>query len=166
MRNTKTYLGTIAALALVLATAAVVASDGQRAAPAFTVENFNGGEDIVLETYRGKVVYVDFWASWCQPCLKSFPFMERLYQQHAADGLVIIAINMDEDPADAVEFLDEHAVTFLIGRDSSGTVAKQFGVRALPSSFVIDREGKIQRTHFGFKTRHEAAITGAITALL
>jgi thiol-disulfide isomerase/thioredoxin len=165
-RTNSRFLGMAATLALMLSSGSVVFAESSQMAPSFTVENFNGGETLALHRYRGKVVYVDFWASWCRPCLKSFPFMERLYQQYAVDGLVIIAINMDEDAADAVKFLDEHAVAFLIGQDRDGKVAKRFGVKALPTSFVIDREGRIQERHYGFKPSHEDKITEAITSLL
>ena len=101
IRTSKGYLGMATALALILWSGPVAFAESLQMAPSFTVQNFNGGEALALQRYRGKVVYVDFWASWCRPCLKSFPFMERLYQQYAADGLVIIAINMDKDPADA-----------------------------------------------------------------
>ena len=110
-------------------------------------------------------VLVDFWASWCGPCRKSFPFMQGLQQQHG-DDLVVIAINLDKDRDDAHRFLDENLVTFLIGHDADGDVAKQFGVSVMPSSFIIDRDGMIQEIHMGFKSSTKKKITTKLGELL
>lgn len=158
---------------MILATAAAlsllptVGAMGSRydAAPNFEVANIHGGR-ISLDEFRGRVVYVDFWASWCGPCRKSFPFMEELHQNYADDGLTVIAINMDKNVEDAQRFLDEVSVTFLIGRNAAGNVAKQFGVQAMPSSFIIDRDGVIQEIHMGFKSGDKKKIISKIGELL
>ena len=137
-----------------------------RLAPGFEVQNFGGGDAINLDQFQGKVVYVDFWASWCAPCLKSFPFMQELHTRYSNDGLVIIAINMDQNIQDARDFLAEHPVTFLIGQDAAGIVAQQYGVIALPSSFIVGRDGLIKDDHYGFKSGDEEKISSLIAELL
>jgi thiol-disulfide isomerase/thioredoxin len=159
-------VGMLCALALTAAPALFASSENVQLAPSFKVRNLVGSDSINLDELRGKVVYVDFWASWCGPCLKSFPFMESLHQQYKGEGLVIVAINMDQNPQDARKFLAEHPVSFLIGQDIKGTVAEQYGVMAMPSSFVIGRDGLINNAHYGFKSADKENITALISKLL
>jgi cytochrome c biogenesis protein CcmG/thiol:disulfide interchange protein DsbE len=140
-------------------------SADSHAAPSFDIANIQGGR-ISLDDYKGRVVYVDFWASWCGPCRKSFPFMQEIQAEYADAGLTVIAINMDQNPDDAHRFLEEHPAAFLIGRDPAGAVAKQFGVMAMPSSFIVDRGGLIQEVHMGFKPSTRKKITSKIGELL
>lgn len=154
------------ALILVAASGVVSSADDIRLAPGFEIQNLGGGDAINLDQYQGKVVYVDFWASWCGPCLKSFPFMQEMHTRYSNDGLVIIAINMDQNTQDARDFLAEHPVTFLIGQDAAGKVAQQYGVIAMPSSFVVDRDGLIKDVHYGFKSGDAEKISSLIAELL
>lgn len=111
----------------------------------------------VLEDLHGKVVLLDFWASWCSPCLRSFPWMNDLQQKHAGEGLVVVAVNLDQDRALADGFLDKVPAQFRVEYDGTGDLARQFGVKAMPTSFLIDRAGKVRARHAGFreKQRHE-----------
>ncbi len=104
-----------------------------------------------LQKYKGQVVYVDFWASWCGPCEHSFPFLNELHQKLRDKGLQIIAINMDENLADAKDFLDRSPAKFDVVTDSSAQCAKDFDVKSMPSSFLVDRQGIIHKVHFGFR---------------
>jgi cytochrome c biogenesis protein CcmG/thiol:disulfide interchange protein DsbE len=104
-----------------------------------------------LDKYRGKVVVLDFWASWCVPCRRSFPWLNEMHDKYGQEGLVILGVNMDADQADAELFLKEYPVDFSIVRDPEGELAKQYEVIAMPSSYVIDRDGKIVARHLGFK---------------
>ena len=116
---------------------------------------------------HGKVVIVDFFASWCHPCQESFPVMEELYKQYAGKGLVIIAINVDNNKADMDDFLKSHPATFVILRDANNKLVSQVKIPTMPSSFLLDRDGKIHAFHRGFKgdeTRKQ--YTGEIEALL
>jgi cytochrome c biogenesis protein CcmG/thiol:disulfide interchange protein DsbE len=152
---------------LLLAVSGTVASNESiKLAPNFEVQNLTGGEPVNLEQFQGKVVYVDFWASWCGPCLKSFPFMEELHRQYGDQGLVVVAINMDQDPQDAHDFLAEHPVTFLLGQDRDGAVAQQYGVMAMPSSFIVGRDGLIENVHYGFKSSDKEKIESVISQIL
>ncbi len=146
--------------------AVVTSAEDVRLAPSFTVPNFSGDKAITLDQFQGKVIYVDFWASWCGPCLKSFPYMEELHRKYRSKGLVIIAINMDQNPQDAHDFLQDHPVTFLVGQNPAGDVAEQYEVMAMPTSYIVDRAGLIQDVHYGFRSRDKENITALIEGLL
>lgn len=120
-----------------------------------------------LDALQGKVVVLDFWASWCVPCRRSFPWLNAMHDKYAAEGLVIIGVNLDNEPADAATFLDEFPPRFGIHFDSGKELAKQFDVIAMPSSYVIGRDGNLLRRHLGFKVKdqddYEAAIAAALS---
>ena len=118
--------------------------------------------ELDLEQYRGQVVVLDFWASWCAPCRRSFPWMNRMQAKYGDDGLVIIGINLDRDPADARVFLEEIPADFLIHYDTEATLAESFGVEGMPSSYVIGRDGEIVAQHLGFKVKREEEYEAAL----
>ncbi len=103
------------------------------------------------DALKGKVVMIDFWASWCGPCKQSFPAMEELHQRYQDKGLVIIAINVDEKGSDMEAFLKKNAATFAVVRDAGQKLVEQAGIATMPSSFLIDREGKVRFMHTGFR---------------
>lgn len=116
---------------------------------------------------EGKVVLVDFWASWCGPCKRSFPALKELHERFGKDGLVVIAISLDEDKADMNAFLKKTPVPFTILRDPKSKLAERVGVESIPMGFILDRTGKVHDIHIGFdpdKTPGEYA--AAIAALL
>jgi cytochrome c biogenesis protein CcmG, thiol:disulfide interchange protein DsbE len=104
-----------------------------------------------MSAYRGKVVYVDFWASWCGPCKQSFPWMQSMKDTYGQRGLTVIAINLDLDRADADRFLDRFRPTFEVRFDPKGEIAELYKVQAMPSSVLIDRHGVTRFTHAGFR---------------
>ena len=106
-----------------------------------------------LQEYAGKVVLLDFWASWCSPCLKSFPWMNQLQQKHAQDGFAVVAINVDQDRKLAEAFLAKTPAQFRVEYDPAGAIARKFDVQAMPTSFLIDRHGKVRFRHEGFKEK-------------
>lgn len=108
-----------------------------------------------LSDYAGKVVVVDFWASWCVPCRRSFPWLDEMQAKYADQGLVVVGVNVDRNGEDARAFLEEYPVSFRIVSDPDGDLARQFDVIAMPSSFVIGRDGKVVKTHLGFKVRKQ-----------
>ncbi len=142
--------------ALTTASAGVAATPPLEAAPRWPV----------LDAYAGKVVLVDFWASWCSPCLQSFPWMNGLQQKHGGEGLVILAVNLDQERALADAFLGRTPAQFRVEFDPAGTVARQFDVQAMPTSFLIDRKGKVRVRHAGFKDKHRAEREQQIVQLL
>lgn len=119
-----------------------------------------------LQQYQGKVVIVDFWASWCVPCRRSFPWLNAMHDRYGDDGLVILAVNLDQDRDAADRFLGEYPPRFtvLLGRGES--LARDFDVSAMPSSYLIGRDGKLLRRHLGFLVKeqdeYEAAIADAL----
>ena len=123
-----------------------------------------------LKSHAGKVVVVDFWASWCVPCRRSFPWLNDMHQKYADEGLVIIGVNLDADRSEAMKFLQEFPAEFSIFYDESKDLAREFGVVAMPSSFVIGRDGQIRKKHFGFKVKkqdeYESAIVDALADAL
>lgn len=100
---------------------------------------------------QNKVVYLDFWASWCTPCQKSFPWMQSLYDEYHNRGLEIIAVSLDKKKQAADKFLSDNEVSFPIVYDSTGTLAKKFNLEAMPSSFLYGRDGKLKSSNKGFK---------------
>ena len=108
-----------------------------------------------LDEYDGKVVVLDFWASWCVPCRRSFPWMNEMQKKYGADGLVIIGVNMDSDASEAEVFLRDYPAEFKIVYDSSGDLARQFDVIAMPSSYIIGRDGEQVARHLGFKVKKQ-----------
>ena len=113
------------------------------------------GDGLDLEQHAGKVVVVDFWASWCVPCRRSFPWMNRMQAQYGEQGLVIIGVNVDRDRASAAEFLEDVPADFMIHYDNDAALAREFEVEAMPSSFVIGRDGQVIARHLGFKVKRQ-----------
>jgi thiol-disulfide isomerase/thioredoxin len=109
------------------------------------------GLEGTLPPLAGKVVLVDFFASWCGPCKDSFPAMEKLHQKYSSQGLVIVAINLDKKAEDMQSFLKEHPVTFATVRDGSYKLVNEVKIPTMPSSFLLDRSGKVVALHRGFE---------------
>ncbi len=119
-----------------------------------------------LERYRGKVVVLDFWASWCVPCRRSFPWMNEMQEKYAEQGLMIVAVNMDAEPELAQAFLQEYPAHFELIEDREGELARKFDVIAMPSSYVIDRNGEIVKRHLGFKVKRQDEYEALIKEVL
>jgi len=121
---------------------------------------------IDLRSLKGQVVYVDFWASWCGPCRKSFPWLNRMYAKYANKGFTVIAINVDSERKLADGFLKENKADFTIGYDPDGKLATAFGVSGMPSSYIIDRNGVIRFSHVGFREKDAADVEEHIKTLI
>lgn len=118
-------------------------------APAFQLPT--DGETVSLEKLRGKVVYLDFWASWCSPCRKSFPWMNQIQSKYKDKGLVVLAVNLDKSKDKADSFLKEFDRNFVVAFDPEGKTAENYKVMGMPSSYLIDRNGQLQMSHIGFR---------------
>jgi len=119
-----------------------------------------------LSALKGKVVVIDFWASWCGPCRQEMPVLEELYKKYAAQGLVIIGINIDSNSKKMNNFLKGTPVTFRIVHDRKLAVASKYEPETMPSSYFIGRDGKIRHVHEGFRKKDAAEIEARIKGLL
>jgi len=123
-------------------------------------------DGLALEQYAGKVVVLDFWASWCVPCRRSFPWLNTMHDKYAEQGLVIVGVNLDQERADADGFLAEFPPRFRIYFDVNKDLAREFGVEAMPTSFVLGRDGEVHAQHYGFMVRKQQEYEAVITGLL
>lgn len=122
--------------------------------------------ELDLSPYKGKVVYVDLWASWCPPCRASFPWMEELHQDLSEQGLVILAVNTGDDPEDAARFLEMTQPSFEIITDPNGDIATKLEAIGMPFSVIYNRKGERVSSHKGFNKKHAPALRQAIEAQL
>jgi cytochrome c biogenesis protein CcmG/thiol:disulfide interchange protein DsbE len=157
-------------LALVAVFIAGVLTAGPRAAapgpaPDVALQTLEGAS-VRLADFKGKVVVVDFWASWCPPCKTSFPELDKLSRDYKAKGVEVLAVNLDERRKDADAFLGAHPHTMAVLFDPKGASPLAFGVKGMPSSFVLDREGNIRFTHLGYSGDVGAIYRGEIQQLL
>jgi cytochrome c biogenesis protein CcmG/thiol:disulfide interchange protein DsbE len=134
-------------------------------APAFALRDAHG-DTLSLERLRGQVVYVDFWASWCGPCRRSFPWMNELQRRYGGRGLAIVAINVDKSPADAARFLELNPAQFAVAYDHAGATPLAYAVQGMPSSYLIDSRGKVVEVEQGFHDERKGALEQRIQALL
>ena len=119
--------------------------------PSFKARTIDGSKSVSLDEYRGKVVLVDFWASWCPPCLKSLPKYNDLRREIGTTNFEIVAINVDENTEDAKKFLQKHPVSYPVAKDPKGILPGVFGVKAMPTSYLVDKNGVVQYVHAAFK---------------
>ncbi len=157
-------MGRLTATTLLLSLLLSTASQAMDIAPGFTLDGMKA--PVSLEQQKGKVVYLDFWASWCAPCRQSFPWMNELKQRYGTQGLTIIAVNLDKQREDSKAFLAATQSEFTIAFDPEGKTAELYQVEGMPSSYLIDRDGKLHHRHIGFRTRDKAALESHIEELL
>lgn len=144
------------ALTLTLALGAHAAStkiDG--AAPDFTLKSNQDGKNLRLEDMRGQVVMLNFWASWCGPCRQEMPLMDDIYKKYEKLGFTILAVNVDEDSADADRFLRDVPVSFPVLYDNESRISELYDVDAMPTTIMIDRNGNKRFLHRGYKDGYE-----------
>ncbi|MGB0936000.1 MAG: TlpA family protein disulfide reductase [Colwellia sp.] len=120
----------------------------------------------ILSQHHGKVIYLDFWASWCGPCRKSFPWMNRIQEEYAQQGFVVLSVNLDANESLALNFLLENPANFEVIYDPKGDTAKHFSIKGMPSSLLIGRDGDINSAHTGFDTKLIETYQQKIEALL
>lgn len=152
-----------------LAQVRLAGSTGPRAperAPSFAARPLRGRAEVRLADQRGKVVFLDFWASWCVPCRRSMPWLERIHREHAAAGLEVVSVNVDEKLADARAFLRRYPVGFPVINDAGGAIAALYNVQDIPTSFLIDRAGCLRSAHRNFRSADAPRLRAEIAALL
>ena len=136
------------------------------AAPAFDAPRLDGAGSVSLAEHRGKVVFLDFWASWCPPCLTSMPQLDRLQTEFRGADFQVLAVNVDRDPDEARRFLASHPVTYPSASDPAGRLPESYEIGTMPTSFLIDREGVIHHVHEGFRRGDLPKLRARIRALL
>jgi thiol-disulfide isomerase/thioredoxin len=158
---------TLIAVLLASIPAAYAVEPGQRMPVAPVAAPFEPGSPAVdINAYKGKVLYVDFWASWCVPCRTSMPALEALYRKYNDRGFVVVGVNKDDRITDARRFLDKYPATFPLATDTDEKVVRSFGVAAMPSGYLIDRKGTVRRVHQGFTAETAASLDREVQDLL
>ena len=122
--------------------------------------------ELDLSAYRGKVVYVDFWASWCAPCRQSFPWLDTLVRDYGSQNFVVIGVNVDKDRDRALRFLNETPANFPIVYDPKGELATAYKVAGMPSGILIDRSGHVRFQHAGFTEKQRGSYEEQLRTLL
>lgn len=151
----------------VLTTAMLISlSSAQDLAPDFEGKEIDGDNTIRLSDYRGKIVFIDFWASWCPPCLVSLPAYDKMYKELGNTEFEFIAINVDENTEDGLYFLEDHPVSYPVLADPDGDIGIPYRIRTLPVSYLLDREGRIVQSYRSFKVGDEIALKQEIELLL
>ena len=144
----------------------VFAVDVGEPAPAFDVPSLRDAGRMTLAQFRGKVVLLDFWASWCVPCAQSVPHYQKLRSELARRGFELVAVGLDEDVAEGRAFLERFAVRYPAGSDAAGEVASSYALKGMPYAVLIDREGIVRDTHVGFQPSDMAGLRASIERLL
>ena len=142
------------------------AAESGNPAPECTLSTFDAQQAVNIQGFQGQVLYVDFWASWCGPCAKSFPFLNKMHHELKDKGLQIVGVNLDENLEDAKGFLAKYPADFTVVTDPGEQCAKRFDVKAMPSSYLIDRKGIVRHVHLGFRSGESEDLRLLIEQLL
>ena len=153
--------------ALLLATimAVVPTLAGPTPAPAFRLDSM-AGKPVSLDQYKGQVVMINFWASWCGPCRTEMPLLDKLHAKYKPMGFTMIGVNVEPDPSLAAKWLAATPVTFPILFDTKSEVSKLYSVAGMPSTVIIDRKGNLRWLHRGYKAGDENEYLNQIRALV
>ncbi|MGZ5199426.1 MAG: TlpA family protein disulfide reductase [Telluria sp.] len=163
----KAICSLLAACCVSVAAVPAQAVEKGAAAPAFKLPG-RDGSTVSLDQLKGKTVYIDFWASWCGPCRKSFPWMNEMQSRYGGDKFAVIAIDVDSDSALARQFLAQHPASFTVAFDAKGATPQAFSVKGMPTSVLIGPDGKVLDVETGFNesqaAQREQMIRAAIGA--
>lgn len=152
-------------LAASLGAAPALAVEAGEAAPALKLPTAKG-DPVTLDALRGKIVYVDFWASWCGPCRRSFPWMNDMQAKYGPKGFAVVGVNVDKKRPDAERFLAQIPATFTVVYDETGATPSAWGVKGMPSSYLVDGTGKVVYVERGFTDENKAELEKRIAALV
>lgn len=147
-RMLKPLAGFVLAAGMMITVESAYALDKGSVAPVFDLAGPNG--QVKLADHAGKLVYLDFWASWCGPCRKSFPWMNQMQAKYGAQGLQVVGINVDAKAEDAQRFLAETPARFPVAFDPLGSTPRSYGIKGMPTSVLIGVDGKVIFQHAGF----------------
>jgi cytochrome c biogenesis protein CcmG, thiol:disulfide interchange protein DsbE len=154
----------VVALTMGLASTLAAALEVGQQAPDFDLPGKQG--NVKLSDYKGKAVYLDFWASWCGPCKQSFPWMNEMHTKYAEQGFAVVGVNVDAKQADATSFLAQTPAKFDVVFDSKGMSPRAYGIKGMPSSVLIGPDGKVLALHAGFKDEERAELESKIKSAL
>ena len=155
--------GCALAISLLLGLPALAVETGQ-AAPDFDLPGRLAA--VKLSDYKGKAVYLDFWASWCGPCKQSFPWMNEMHARYAAKGLRMVAVNVDQKTDDAKAFLKDNPAAFDVAFDQTGKTPRSYAVKGMPTSVLIGPDGKVLLVHSGFRDENRSELEHQIKLAL
>jgi peroxiredoxin len=163
LRGAGILLGAALSLAAAVDATAVAPSGG--VAPDFTLRTLDG-HNLRLHEQRGQVVLVNFWATWCGPCRQEMPHLNRLYEKYRASGFVLLGVNVDEDPGNAAGVASKLGVKFPVLPDAQKQVSRLYDLKAMPSTVLIDRDGRVRHIHRGYQDGYETLYDKQIRELL
>jgi cytochrome c biogenesis protein CcmG/thiol:disulfide interchange protein DsbE len=155
----------LAAACAALFVGAVSAQEVGKPAPVFDLPG-NAAQSVRLADMKGRVVYVDFWASWCAPCKQSFPWMNDMQAKYGPKGLTIVGINVDKKREDAEKFLAGTPAKFSVAYDTAGKVATAYQPKGMPTSYLIDANGVVRAVHVGFRDSDRDKLEAELVAAL
>ena len=154
----------LVAFAATPALASKGALDGQQT-PDFALTSLDG-ENLRLSEYRGEVVMINFWATWCGPCRQEMPLLDELYGRYERVGFQLLGVNIDDDPRRAMEMAEELGISFPVLFDDRKEVSELYRVEAMPVTVILDREGVVRYTHYGYKPGYEEYYLDQVRTLL
>lgn len=141
------------------------AVDIRQQAPDFTLKSLEG-TNLRLEEYRGQVVLINFWASWCGPCRQEMPLLDRLHHRYEDTGFAVLGVNVEGEVAPAQKIVDKTKVTFPVLIDEQQKVSELYSLEAMPSTVVVDRDGVVRYIHRGYKPGDEAKYVEVVKQLI
>lgn len=161
-------LRNLAAFGAAVVYLSLFATEPPKVGASFPTLTIGGDLEGSVPDFTGKVVLVDFWASWCAPCKESFPAMKELHEKYSAQGLVVVAVSIDEQKSDMDAFLKKNPVPFTLVRDPKSTLFDtKLGLTGVPVSYILDKQGKVALSHSGFEgKRTKKLLTEKIESLL
>lgn len=154
-----------AALCSALVVSSLVSASTNAVAPTFTLPS-RAGDTVSLDQLKGKVVMLNFWASWCGPCRTEMPLLEQMHKRYSSLGFTMVGVNVEANTADAERWLKDTPVSFPVLFDRESKVSKLYDVSAMPSTVFIDRKGNVRYLHKGYKAGDEGEYLNQIRALL
>ena len=163
MKMRKAFFGF--GLAIIAASGLAVADMTGREAPDFALKS-STGENLRLSEYRGEVVMVNFWATWCGPCRQEMPLLEELFSRYERVGFTLLGVNIDDDPRRAMQMAKELGVTFPVVFDDRKEVSRLYDVNAMPVTVLVDKEGRVRHVHHGYKPGYEEKYLTQVRSLL
>ena len=164
MKGLKTILPGIILAIFAASSLASSTLEGQ-SAPDFVLKS-STGNNLRLSEYRGDVVMINFWATWCGPCRQEMPLLDDLYGRYQRVGFTLLGVNIDDDSRRAMKMIEELGVSFPVLFDESKDVSKLYAVEAMPVTVLVDREGTVRHVHHGYKPGYEEKYLTEIRALL